>query len=84
MITLRTIGPVQTIEQANNALQDLYLAYRQSIALLNQLAGQGSAGQYVFPVVDDTGSVASYRLVAGAGVTLVVDSAAKTITVSSP
>lgn len=84
MITIKTIGQPRTNEELARALQDMYQTYRLMVSAINSLLESGSAGQLVFPVVDENGEVAPYRLVAGAGVTITVDTTARTFTLSSP
>lgn len=84
MITTKTIGQPRSNDELARALQDMFQTFQLMIAVLNSLTESGSAGQLVFPVVDEDGNVAPYRLVAGAGVTITPDTVARTITITSP
>ena len=83
-ITLKTIGQPTTTTEIARALQDMFQTFQLLVKAVNALGGPAGAGQLVFPMVDENGTVSSYRLVAGAGVTLNVDTVAKTITITSP
>jgi alpha-D-ribose 1-methylphosphonate 5-triphosphate synthase subunit PhnI len=84
MITHRTIGSLGSVQELANAMRDLETERMQILAALNILLADSPAGQLLVPVTDETGKLAMYRLVAGAGMTITFDSVAKTCTLTSP
>lgn len=84
MIAIKTIGQPRSPEELARALQDLFQTFQLLVTAVNDLAGAAAVGQLVFPVVDENDTIASYRLVAGAGVTITPNTVTKTITITSP
>lgn len=82
---LRRIGVVKTLDDAARMSQDVQANFNtlgiQSPRLIPVVP---ATGHISFLVMDDTGTWQQYELVAGAGVTLTIDSTHKTVTISSP
>lgn len=85
MITHRsTPVDLNSVPQIARALRDLEIERLQIIAALNVILAKSDAGTYQVPFVDENGTPFALRLVAGAGVTITIDTGAGTCTISSP
>jgi hypothetical protein len=65
-------------------MRDLEVERLQILAALNVMLANAPAGEFQVPFVDETGTPFALRLVAGAGVTITIDTGAGTCTISSP
>lgn len=81
---INTIGPTRTPEELSNAIQDIYRSLRLMAAQGVFTMDSAPASGIVVVAVNDEGEGQAYELVAGAGVTIVVDENARTITLTSP
>lgn len=83
-ITRTRIGSIHNIESAANAARDLESLCNDIINLLATIESNPVAGELKFLAREEDGSYHLYSFVMGAGMSMVVDTAAKTCTLTSP
>lgn len=83
-LTKIRIGPVVNLDDAVNAIRDLESQLNIIVQALQTPDAGPAVGEVKAFFREDDGSYHLYSLVAGAGVTITPDTAAKTLTFTSP
>ena len=83
-LTRINVGSVKTIDDAAKAIIDIVSQFNILAQILGTPEDNPGAGDVKAFVREEDGSHHLYELVAGAGVTITPDTAAKTLTFTSP
>lgn len=78
------IGPISSLQDVTRAMADIQAWANVIESVTAEMFNRPGADELKFLVLEDTGLVKQWTLVAGAGVTLDFDTSTRTCTLTSP